>query len=75
MTKSLESNKKVNAIAATDMEIIEHEALYIEDEQFKLNDNFSQCLESSLLPKKVLHTSSHQQIGNSIDWGYIFPAT
>ena len=32
MTKSFESNKKVNAIAATDMEIIEHEALYIEDE-------------------------------------------
>lgn len=75
MIKSFKSNKKVNAIAATDMEIIGHEALYIEYEQFKLNDNFSQCLEPSLLSKKVLHTSSHQQIGNSIGWGYIFPAT
>ena len=53
LNKLFESNKQVATVTATDAQIIWHDSTFMQYEQFRLNDNFRQYLETSMLLKKV----------------------
>lgn len=53
LSKLFESNKQVAAVTAPDAQMIWHDTPVIQYEQFLLNDNFRQFLETSILWKKV----------------------
>ena len=53
LAKLFESNVKVANVAAPDAKIILHDTPFIQYKQFRLNDNFRQYSETSLLSKKV----------------------
>ena len=53
LSKLFESNKLVTAIADPDAKIIWHNAPFIHYEQLKLNDNFRQYLETSIISRNI----------------------
>ena len=54
MRKLFESRKKVSAIGAPDAKIIFTKAPFLQYEQFLLDKNFRQYLETIMVSKKVL---------------------
>ena len=54
MKKLFESNKKVTTVVAADPQIIFTKVLFIEYEQFLLEKNFRQYLETIMISKKIL---------------------
>ena len=54
MRKLFESRKKVSAIGAPDANIIFTKAPFLQYEQFLLDKNFRQYLETIMVSKKVL---------------------
>ena len=62
LNKLFEPNKLVTAIADPDAKVIWHDTLFMQYEQLRLNDNFRQYLETSIISKKVFQTSVQQKI-------------
>ena len=54
MKKLFESKKKINAIGALDAKIIFAKAPFPQNEQFLLDKNFRQYLETIMVSKKIL---------------------
>ena len=54
MKKLFESKKKITTIGAPDVKIIFTKATFIQFEQFLLDKNFRQCLETIIISKKNL---------------------
>ena len=54
MKKLFESNRQLNSAVALDAKIAFHDALYIQYEQFWLDDNYRQYLETTIVSEKLL---------------------
>lgn len=54
IAKLFKQNRQLAAIAAPDAKIIFHEAPFVQYEQFRVNNNFRQYLETIMISKKVL---------------------
>lgn len=66
LLKLFESGKKVKSIAGPDAKIIWDDAPFIQFEQFRLNNNFRQYLETSFLAKKVSQIGIKKQLFKSL---------
>ena len=58
LSQLFESNKVVAIIA--DSDVIWHDTPFIEYEQLRLNSNFRQYLETSVIPKKIFRMGTQK---------------
>lgn len=70
MAKLFKQNRQLAAIAAQDAKIIFHEAPFIQYEQFRVNNNFRQYLETIMISKKVLQMACKKHLWKGRTNGY-----
>ena len=58
MAKLFESNQQVTNIGTQDVQILWHDALFLQYEQFRLSSSFREYLQSSLMPKMCCEQAS-----------------